>query len=76
MLYQTFSFWGVACFNYVLVTNSNPVTTCTSDGQVNPYPYTTPHPTEYINPTWGQLILFLLKSEIIPVLILNFVRWT
>jgi hypothetical protein len=23
---------GVACFNYVLVTNSNPVTTCASDG--------------------------------------------
>ena len=30
--------WGVACFNYVLVTNSNPVTTCASDGQVNTYP--------------------------------------
>ena len=29
---------GVARFNYVLVTNSNPVTTCASDGQVNPYP--------------------------------------
>ena len=29
---------GVARFNYVLVTNSNPVTTCASDGRVNPYP--------------------------------------
>jgi hypothetical protein len=29
---------GIACFNYVLVTNSNPVTTCMSDGQVNLYP--------------------------------------
>jgi hypothetical protein len=29
---------GVARFNYVLVTNSNPVTTCVSDGRVNPYP--------------------------------------
>jgi hypothetical protein len=29
---------GVACFNNVLVTNSNPVTTCPSDGRVNPYP--------------------------------------
>jgi hypothetical protein len=30
---------GVAHFNYVLVTkNSNPVTTCASDGQVDPYP--------------------------------------
>jgi hypothetical protein len=29
---------GVACFNYVLDTNSNPVTTCESDGRVNPYP--------------------------------------
>ncbi len=29
---------GVARFNYVLVTSSNPVTTCASDGQVNPYP--------------------------------------
>ena len=29
---------GVAGFNYVLVTNSNPVTTCASDGGVNPYP--------------------------------------
>jgi hypothetical protein len=27
-----------ARFNYVLVTNSNPVLTCASDGQVNPYP--------------------------------------
>jgi hypothetical protein len=31
---------GVARFNYVLVTNSNPVTTCASDGRVNPYPNT------------------------------------
>jgi hypothetical protein len=30
---------GVARFDYVLVTNSNPVTTCASDGRVNPYPY-------------------------------------
>jgi hypothetical protein len=30
---------GVARFNYVLVTNSNPVKTCASDGQVNPHPY-------------------------------------
>jgi hypothetical protein len=29
---------GVARFNYVLVTNLNPVTTCASDGRVNPYP--------------------------------------
>jgi hypothetical protein len=29
---------GVARFNYVLVTNSNPVMTCASDGRVNPYP--------------------------------------
>ncbi len=29
---------GVARFNYVLVTNPNPVTTYASDGQVNPYP--------------------------------------
>ncbi len=29
---------GVARFNYVLVTNSIPVTTCASDGRVNPYP--------------------------------------
>jgi hypothetical protein len=29
---------GVARFNYVLVSNSNPVTTCASDGRVNPYP--------------------------------------
>jgi hypothetical protein len=29
---------GVARFNYVLVTNSNPVTIFASDGQVNPYP--------------------------------------
>ncbi len=29
---------GVARFNYVLATNSNPVTTCASDGRVNPYP--------------------------------------
>jgi hypothetical protein len=29
---------GVARFNYVLVTSSNPVTTCASDGRVNPYP--------------------------------------
>ncbi len=29
---------GVARFNYVLVTNSNPVMTCASDNQVNPYP--------------------------------------
>jgi hypothetical protein len=29
---------GIACFNNVLATNSNPVTTCASDGQVNPYP--------------------------------------
>jgi hypothetical protein len=29
---------GVARFNYVLVSNSNPVTTCASDGGVNPYP--------------------------------------
>ena len=29
---------GVARFNYVLVTNSNPVTTCASDGRANPYP--------------------------------------
>jgi hypothetical protein len=27
---------GVARFNYVLVTNSNPVMTCASDGRVNP----------------------------------------
>ena len=26
---------GVAHFNYILATNSNPVTTCASDGQVN-----------------------------------------
>ena len=35
---QTYSYWGRSRFNYVLVTNSNPVTTCTSDGRVNPYP--------------------------------------
>ena len=29
---------GVARFNYVLVTNSNPVTTCALDGRVNLYP--------------------------------------
>jgi hypothetical protein len=29
---------GIARFNYVLVTNSNPVMTCASDGRVNPYP--------------------------------------
>ena len=29
---------GVARFNYVLGTNSNPVTTCASDERVNPYP--------------------------------------
>jgi hypothetical protein len=29
---------GVARFNDVLVTNLNPVMTCASDGQVNPYP--------------------------------------
>ena len=29
---------GVVCFNYVLGTNSNPLTTCASDGQVNLYP--------------------------------------
>jgi hypothetical protein len=29
---------GVARFSYVLVTNSNPATTCASDGRVNPYP--------------------------------------
>jgi hypothetical protein len=28
---------GVVRFNYVLATNSNPVTTCASDGRVNPY---------------------------------------
>ena len=38
MSYQTFSYWGRSQFNYVLVTSSNPVTTCASDGQVNPYP--------------------------------------
>jgi hypothetical protein len=27
---------GIARFNYVLVTNSNPVTTCASDGRINP----------------------------------------
>jgi hypothetical protein len=32
---------GVARFNYVLVTNLNPVTTCASDGRVNPYPNST-----------------------------------
>jgi hypothetical protein len=32
---------GVARFNYVLVTNLNPVMTCASDGRVNPYPNTT-----------------------------------
>jgi hypothetical protein len=31
---------GVSCFNYVLVTNSNPVMTCASDGRVNPFPNT------------------------------------
>jgi hypothetical protein len=31
---------GIARFNYVLVTNPNPVTTCTSDGRVNLYPNT------------------------------------
>ncbi len=31
---------GVARFNYVLVTNSNPVTTFASEGRVNPYPNT------------------------------------
>ncbi len=31
---------GVDHFNYVLVTNSNPVLTCASDRQVNPYPNT------------------------------------
>jgi hypothetical protein len=29
---------GVAHFNYILVTNSSPVMTCASVGQVNPYP--------------------------------------
>jgi hypothetical protein len=29
---------GVSGFNYVLVTKSNPVTTCASEGRVNPYP--------------------------------------
>ncbi len=32
---------GVALFNYVLVTNSNAVTTCASDGRDNPYPNST-----------------------------------
>jgi hypothetical protein len=36
MSFQPFSYWGVARFNYVLVTNSNPVMTCASDGRVNP----------------------------------------
>jgi hypothetical protein len=31
---------GIARFNYVLDTNSNPVMTCASVGQVNPYPNT------------------------------------
>jgi hypothetical protein len=31
---------GVARFNYILVTNPNPVTTHASNGQVNPYPNT------------------------------------
>jgi hypothetical protein len=39
MSYQTFSYWGRSPFQLrVLVTNSNPVTTCASDGRVNPYP--------------------------------------
>ena len=36
---------GVAHLNYILATNSNPVMTCASAGQVNPYPNTVLHST-------------------------------
>jgi hypothetical protein len=39
---------GVARFNYILGTNLNPVTTCASDGRVNPYPNINTPNTVYV----------------------------
>ncbi len=45
---------GVARFNYVLVTNSNPVMTCASEGRVNPYPN---------NKCYGTLVNIVLQYK-------------
>ncbi len=56
---------GVARFNYVLATNLNPVTTCASDGRVNPYHlnrspktlgFQTPIPSAFLKPKFGAYI--------------------
>ncbi len=47
---------GVARFNYILVTNSNPVTTCASDGRVNPYPNKMRVHYKYLYQYWYALL--------------------